>query len=104
MKLDTDMKRADNPANSYLVYKQHVKWRVLLLLIVFKYSFVQIKPRRDDLAGTATRYILGGSGIEPRWEQEIFSSLHPSRTPLGPTQHRTRAVHVGPVSAEVTNE
>jgi hypothetical protein len=31
-------------------------------------------------------YRLDGSGVEPRWRQETFSSLHQSRPALGPTQ------------------
>ena len=37
----------------------------------------------DSSVGIATRYWLGGPGIESRWVQD---SPHPSRPTLGPTQ------------------
>ena len=39
---------------------------------------------RDSSVGIATRYGLGGPGIESRWRCEIFP--HPYRPALGPTQ------------------
>jgi len=33
-----------------------------------------------------TRYGMDGSGLEPRWGQEIFSYPHKSRMAVGPTQ------------------
>ena len=38
---------------------------------------------RDGSVGIATRYGLGGPGIESRWGRDF---LHPSRLALGPTQ------------------
>jgi hypothetical protein len=38
---------------------------------------------RDSSVGIATRYWLGGLGIESRWGRDF---LHPSRPALGPTQ------------------
>jgi hypothetical protein len=38
---------------------------------------------RDSAVSIATRYGLGGPGIESRWGRDF---LHPSRPALGPTQ------------------
>jgi hypothetical protein len=38
---------------------------------------------RDSSVGIATRYRLGGPGIESRWGRDF---AHPSRPALGPTQ------------------
>jgi hypothetical protein len=45
-------------------------------------KFLQCRVR-DSVVGIATRYELGGAGIESRWVRD-FS--HPSRPTLGPTQ------------------
>ena len=39
-----------------------------------------------SLVGIGTRYRTDGSGLETLWRRQIFSSLHPSRPALGPTQ------------------
>jgi hypothetical protein len=41
---------------------------------------------RDSVVGTETCYRTEGPTFEPRWEQDIFSSLYLSRPALGPTQ------------------
>jgi hypothetical protein len=44
---------------------------------------------RDISVGIATRYGLGGPGIESRWRRDL---PHPSRRALGPTQPPTKWV------------
>ena len=48
---------------------------------------------RNNSVGIATRY-LDGSGFEPRWKQEIFSSPNPSRPTQEPTQRPVKTVLV----------
>jgi hypothetical protein len=49
----------------------------------YKVGDPQFKGSRDSSIGTATRYGLGGPGIESRWKRAI---PHPSRQNLEPTQ------------------
>ena len=46
-------------------------------------EYCYIRESRDSVVGTATRYGLGGPGIEPRWKRD-FQPL--SRPALGPIQ------------------
>jgi hypothetical protein len=51
---------------------------LLLLLLLFRFIL-----GLDSSVGIATRYGLGGTGIESRWGRDF---PHPSRPALGPTQ------------------
>jgi hypothetical protein len=47
------------------------------------FSMLQQVVGRDSVVGLATRYGLGGPGIESRWGRDF---QQPSRPVLGPTQ------------------
>ena len=62
-----------------------VSERILHLCLIS--NITRIKQRnQESLVGVTTRFLLDGSGFEPRWRHEIFSSPRPSRRALGPPQ------------------
>ena len=48
--------------------------------MVLKIVYVLLRIGRDSSVGVATRYGLGGPGIESRWGRDV---PHPSRPALG---------------------
>ena len=58
---------------------------VLCIAVVDIINLLQLMVGgRDSSVGIATRYGLGGPGIESRWGRDF---PHPYRPALGPTQH-----------------
>jgi hypothetical protein len=53
---------------------------------IILYDLLLVSMALDNAVGIASRYGLDGSGFEPRSVEEIFSSPHPSRPALRPTQ------------------